>query len=162
MSLSVYDPVKNCFVLKPMTTITVNAFHPDYMKTHEPNFMKDFRTHEANRQAAATLSKHVEKVRLTKPSHGTLFGISDKVVDAHMMRPKQMMQRPKSTELEAIKKKILEPKEFHTFQKAGMPKTRSQMMTEVVAKKRKTDVNWGTVLPNSKNIPTTKSFKEKK
>jgi len=157
MSLSVYDPVKNCFVLKPMTTTTVNAFHPDYMKTHEPNFMKEFRTHEANRQAAATLSKHVEKVRKTKPSHGTLFGISDKVIDAHMMRPKQMMQRPKSAELEAIKKKILEPKEFHTYQKAGMPKkTHSQIMSEVVKNKRKTNKNWGTALPNSKNIPKIK------
>ena len=145
MSLSVYDPVKNCFVLKPMTTTTVNAFHPDYMKTHEPNLMKDFRTHEANRQAAATLSKHVEEVRKTKPSHGTLFGISDKVIEPHMMKPKEMM---------------LKPKEFHTYQKAGMPKTRSQIMSAIVAKKRKTNENYGTALRDSVNIPKTKAFKK--
>ena len=144
MTLSVYDPIKNCFVLKQMTPVTINAFHPDYMKTHEPNFMKDFRTHEANRQAAATLTKHVEKVRKSKPSHGTVFGISDKIV---VGQPKEMM---------------LKPREYHTFAKAGIPKTRSQMMSEIVAKKRKTNENYGTALANSKNIPTTKAFKEKK
>lgn len=54
----------------------INAFHPDYMKTHEPNFMQSFRTHEANRQAAATLAKHVAKKRETNPAYGYVHGIS--------------------------------------------------------------------------------------
>lgn len=91
----------------------INAFHPDYMKTHEPDFMKSLRTHEANRQAAQTLTNHVEKVRKTKPTHGTVFGIARK--------------------------------EFHIYQKAGMPKTRSQMMSEIVARKTKENKNYGTM-----------------
>lgn len=121
---------------------TINAFHPDYIKTHEPTFMKEFRTFEANRQAAAALSAHVEVKRKTKPSHGTLYGISDKVVDSHMMRPKEMM-----------KKSSIEPREFHTYQKAGMPRTRSELMSAIVARKREAKDNYGTALPNSKNIP---------
>ena len=54
----------------------INAFHPLYMKTHEPNFMQSFRTHEANRQAAATLAKHVSKKRKTDPAYGYVHGVS--------------------------------------------------------------------------------------
>jgi hypothetical protein len=122
--------------------MTIDAFHPDYMKTHEPNFMKDFRTHEANRQAAAAVSSYVTRQRKVKPSHGTVFGISEKVkavtAPAHMHRPKAVS---------------LERTEYHTYSKAGAPKTRSQIMTAVVAKKRQENKNWGTALPESKNIP---------
>ena len=72
--------------------MTINAFHPDFVKTHMPEFLKGFRTQEANRQSAAAVSSYVTKQRKVKPSHGTLFGISDKVVavttPAHMHRPK--------------------------------------------------------------------------
>jgi hypothetical protein len=37
--------------------------------------MKSFRTIEANRQAAETLTKHVAKKRKTDPLHGFLHGI---------------------------------------------------------------------------------------
>lgn len=123
----------------------INAFHPDYIKTHEPNFMKDFRTHEANRNAAAAVSNYVTKKRRTTPSHGTVFGISEKVkavtAPAHMHRPKAVN---------------LNPTEYHTYSKAGMPRTQSQIMAAVVAKKRATNKNWGTALPDSKNIPKIK------
>jgi hypothetical protein len=123
----------------------INAFHPDYMKTHMPDFMKDFRTHEANRNAAAAVSSYVTRQRKVKPSHGTVFGISEKVkavtAPAHMHRPKAV---------------DLNRTEYHTYSKAGMPKTRSQMMSEIVAKKRKTNSNYGTALPDSVNIPKIK------
>jgi hypothetical protein len=57
------------------TSSVINAFHPDYMKTYEPNFMKFFRTLEANAQdrresvieAKNTRSMTVfPKTRLTK------------------------------------------------------------------------------------------------
>jgi hypothetical protein len=70
MSLSTYDPVKGCFVLAPMTQQTINAFHPDYIKVYQPNLMKDFRTAEANRKAALTLSQHVTEQRKINPLHG--------------------------------------------------------------------------------------------
>jgi hypothetical protein len=123
----------------------INAFHPLFIKTHMPNFLKDFRTHEANRQAAAAVSSYVTKQRKVKPSHGTLFGISDKVTavttPAHMHRPKAVN---------------LDRTEYHTYAKAGMPKTRSQMMSDIVSKKRKTNSNYGTALPDSVNIPKVK------
>jgi hypothetical protein len=75
----------------------VNAFHPDYIKTHEPKLMKSFRTIEANRQAAETLTKHVAKKRKTDPLHGFLHGIQK--------------ARPS-----------IDVKPFHIYSKAGMPK----------------------------------------
>lgn len=105
----------------------INAFHPDYMKVHEPNFMKEFRTHEANRQAAATLSGYVEKTRKKKPSHGTLYGISNKVTPLHMSRPKEMMSHKKGREMTMIEITNdlidrLKRKDFHVYSKAGAPK----------------------------------------
>ena len=75
MSLSVWSNEKNCFVLAPMKKEVINAFHPDYVKTYMPDFMKEFRTQSATKQMAESVSKHVEKVRKTKPSHGKLLGM---------------------------------------------------------------------------------------
>ena len=122
----------------------INAFHPDYVKTYMPGFLTDIRVESRQTKAGQTLSKYVDKTRRTNPSHGTLFGISDKVtsvtVPTHMHRAK-------------IKVVSTSVTEFHIYQKAGMPKTKSQIMTEVVAKKRQTNKSWGTMLPDSKNIP---------
>ena len=54
----------------------INAFHPDYMKTHEPRFMDSFRTVEANRKAAETLAKHVAKKRKADPTYGYVHGVT--------------------------------------------------------------------------------------
>ena len=86
----------------------INAFHPDYVKTYHPNLMDDFRTLNKNKQRSDSLTNHVEKMRETVPSHGTVFGVSETSVS---ISPKQMMKRPK-----------LERTEFHIFNKAGMPK----------------------------------------
>lgn len=82
----------------------INAFHPDYVKTYHPNLMKQIKTDSMYKKKAGELTKHVDKVRETKPSHGTLFGISENSVS---VSPKEMM---------------LKPKEFHVYNKAGMPK----------------------------------------
>lgn len=114
---------------------TINAFHPDYIKTYHPEFLTDLRVESRMKTNGQNLSKHVDKKRQTTPSHGTVFGISAKVTS---VTPIGMLQI----------------KEFHIYQKAGMPKkTRSQLMTEIVAKKLQSDKNYGTVLRNSKNIP---------
>jgi hypothetical protein len=85
----------------------MNAFHPDYIKTYHADFMKSYRTHEANRQAAETLSGYVSHRRKSKPSYGTVYGISDKVTPqpaaSHLHRPRQDM---------------LKIKVFHTYAKA--------------------------------------------
>jgi len=123
----------------------INAFHPDYVKTYMPHFLTELRIDSRQTKNGQMMTQYVEKVRKTKPSHGTLFGISDKVtsatVPAHVHR---YLPRTVSTSVT----------EFHIYSKAGMPKkTQSQIMSEVVAKKRQENKNWGTALPSSKNIP---------
>lgn len=108
MSLSVYDPITNRFVLRPMLDKTINAFHPDYIKTYHPDLMKQIKSEAMYKKKGEELSKHVDKVRETKPSHGTVFGISENAVS---VEPKKMMKRPK-----------LERTEFHVYQKAKAKK----------------------------------------
>ena len=117
MSLSTYDPIKKCFVLKPMTTPIINAFHPDYMKTYEPDFMKSLRTVEANRQAADTLSKHVTEKRKTNPAHGFVHGIAK----VKKPRPIQTKAEQSKTMNEVRNELIdsLKPREFKMYSAAG-------------------------------------------
>lgn len=119
MSLSVYDPIKKCFVLKPMTTPTINAFHPDYMKTHEPDFMKSFRTVEANRSAAETLSKHVTEKRKTNPLHGFVHGIAK--ANAPLKNIINTKKEQSKTMAEVRNELIdnLKPREFKVYSAAG-------------------------------------------
>lgn len=110
-------------------TNQINAFHADYVKTYMPEFLTDLRTESRQTKAGQTLSRHVEKKRETVPSHGTIPGISKNPIPLHMNRPKEMM----------------------------VPKrTKSQIMSEFAAKKRAENPNWGTILPNSVNIPKTR------
>ena len=109
MSLTVYDQEKGCVVLNPAYfKPVINAFHPDYVKTYHPDLLKQIKSEAMYKKKGEELSKHVDKVRETKPSHGTVFGISENAVS---VEPKQMMKRPK-----------LERTEYHTYSKAGMPK----------------------------------------
>jgi hypothetical protein len=75
------------------------------MKTYEPDFMKDLRTHEANRQAAATLSNYVTKKRKKTPSHGTVFGI-----------------RRENKTMAEIHNEMIALKPFHIYNKARASK----------------------------------------
>ena len=92
MSLSVYDPEKGCFVLKQWNPEKINAFHKDFVKVHMPDFIDEIRTESRQTRAGQTLSNYVDKVRDTKPTHGTMFGISEKTVS---VVPKKMMKGPK-------------------------------------------------------------------
>jgi hypothetical protein len=95
-----------------MSTV-INAFHPDYMKTYHPDFTKEFRTVEAN-----------QKERLENPVKVKRKFVPKKKKVSYKI-PKQSKPqavKPKGTALEALKKRILEAKPYHTFSKAGMPK----------------------------------------
>ena len=113
----------------------MNAFDPLYVQTYMPEFLTSLRLESKQTKAGQTLSQHVETKRKTVPSHGTIHGISKNPLPIHQMRPKEMM-RP--------------------------PKTKSQIMSEVVAKKRETNMFYGTVLPESANIPDIKPKEAKK
>lgn len=93
----------------------INAFHPDYIKTHEPKFMDEFRTHEARRSAAETLTKHVEKKRKTNPLHGFVHGIQK------ARKPILTKVEQRKTMLE-IHNEMIKVKPFHVYSKAGKPK----------------------------------------
>lgn len=112
----------------------INAFHPDYVKTHMPEFLTGLRLESKQTKAGQTLSQHVETKRKTSPSHGTIHGISKNPLPLHQMRPKEMMVR----------------------------RTQSQIMAAVSIKKRAENTNWGTVLPSSKNIPKVRPEQIKK
>jgi hypothetical protein len=94
----------------------INAFHPDYMKTHEPDFMRDLRTNQANREQSAKQSKVIDRERAAGKSPGTILhmgsGITGTRIPAHVHRkpPRDLIS--------------LAVREFHTFAKAGMPKGR--------------------------------------
>lgn len=114
--------------------MTINAFHPAYVETYMPEFLTGLRLESKQTKAGQTLSQHVEKKRKTVPSHGTIHGISKNPLPIHQMRPKEMMVR----------------------------RTQSQIMAAVAIKKRAENINWGTMLPNSKNIPKTRPEQVKK
>ena len=57
----------------------INAFHPDYVKTYHPEFLEYFRLLTLQKRNGEARTKFVNKKRKTVPTHGTIFGISDKV-----------------------------------------------------------------------------------
>lgn len=121
----------------------MNAFDKDFMKTHMPDFMDAFRTADARRQAAETLSGYVTHKRKTKPSHGQLTGISKKQRETvpnqkfqdiaafpktresqlSLRRGAKMSVAEVAKELTAAQKAKLAPREFHMFSKAGTANT---------------------------------------
>ena len=51
----------------------MNAFHPDFIKTHYPNLMDG---HRATQRTSQSMTKVVAKARKTNPKHGTMLGIT--------------------------------------------------------------------------------------
>lgn len=103
MTLSIYDPTKGCNVLNPKEFV-VNAFHPDYIKTHEPELMKSFRTVQANQEERESKvpRKHVKtfKPKVRKPHINS--------------RTNQSMT------MEEVRQELLKPKEYRTYSRAGV------------------------------------------
>jgi hypothetical protein len=86
---------------------TINAFHPDYMKTYHPDFTREFRTIEANQieRAAKAPRRKTKKAR-----------VSVKI-------PKQEHIRSKSQQrmtMEEVKAEILKRTNFYTYSRAGV------------------------------------------
>ena len=79
-----------------MTKKIINAFHPDFVKTHMPEFLSQIRTNEARAKASHTLTTFVEKRRVEKPSHGSVYGISSKPISAF---PKKLVMHRKGREM---------------------------------------------------------------
>ena len=87
----------------------LNAFHPDFMKTYYPNFTKEFRNIAANQ--ADRLANPVKVKRRTV-----------RVKKNYKIPKKPITMAEVHNELAELKKKILAPREFYTYAKAGAPK----------------------------------------
>ncbi len=89
-----YDHERNCFVLvadKPKA----NAF--DWKNWECPvNGKINWRPQNIATQNSQSMTKFVDKQREVKPTHGTLFGMSEKVVSA--TPPKKMKRIPHEKE----------------------------------------------------------------
>jgi hypothetical protein len=111
--------------------MTINAFHPLFVQTHMPTFMTEFRTADARRQAAESLSGYVTHKRKTKPSHGQLVGISK--VQRETV-PNQNFQDisafPKTQKRESIKS-------LHAGKKMTMVEVRQELAAVKKAKETK-------------------------
>ena len=107
MSLSIYDPIKGCFVLKPEQPPIINAFHPDYVKTYMPEFLSSIRveaTQKANGVINGGKSKASREAKKGKTVNTINVDAKHPIRAAHLHRPN------------------LAPTDFHIYQKAGMPK----------------------------------------
>jgi hypothetical protein len=74
----------------------INAFSPDYVKTHMPEFLLTIRKES---EATANGVKFGSMARATRESDGS--------------KPRELSQFPKT------KRVCLEPKQFNTYSKAG-------------------------------------------
>lgn len=90
-------------------TAILNAFHPDFMKTYYPDFTKEFRTVEANRDER--LANHTKVKRKTV-----------RVKKNYKVPKKPITMAEVHNELAELKKKILAPRELYTYSKAGAPR----------------------------------------
>jgi hypothetical protein len=130
----------------------INVFHPDFVKTHMPQFLTAVKTEDRQAQAGATLSKHVTEKRKVTPSHGKIEGMSKvqretipnqkfqdisafpktRKVQKGWQRTKEreMTMEEVRQELTAAQRAKLAPREFHTFSKAGTANTTKKKATK--------------------------------
>jgi hypothetical protein len=103
VNLSIYDPIKGCFVLNPKEfNPVINAFHPDYVKTYMPELLSSIKL-EGTQKANGVINGGKSKATREAVNKGA-FTIS---------------QFPKT---KAKSRVNLEPTDFRVFSKAGAPK----------------------------------------
>jgi hypothetical protein len=93
-------------------TNVINAFHPDYVKTHMKEFTASIMVQNKHKLSSQHMTEYTEELRKTNPSLGTIHHM---VKPLHVMRAPEMM-RPKKTTKERVD---LAPKEFKVFSRAG-------------------------------------------
>ena len=104
-------------------TKLINAFHPDFVKTHMPEFLTAVKVAAKREEAGQTLSKFVTKKRESVPTHGFVHGIAKfpqtRETQLSLRRGADMPMEEIKKELTAAQKAKLAPKDFHMFSKAG-------------------------------------------
>ena len=120
MSLSIYDPIKNCFVLRPMTQPTINAFHPDYVKTYMPEFLSNIRI-ESTQYSNGVINGGKSKASREAKKGKTVNSINANQAAKESVQ--RVLEKAQSrAALEAKKKSMLDVKQYFTFARAGLPK----------------------------------------
>jgi hypothetical protein len=123
----------------------INAFHPDFVKTHMPQFMSDIKTNSRQAGAGATLSKHVTKKRETTPSHGTVYGMSKVTRESSNLTPNQLHEFPKTKKVQKGWQRTKEremtmeeiKEDLSAMQRAKMASKEFHTLTKPVASKEK-------------------------
>ena len=79
----------------------MNAFHPEFIKTFYPDLLEG---HKVTQRTSQSMTKVVARARKTKPSHGTMLGIT------------------KATPVS------LKPLPFMIYSRAGMPNAKKKQV----------------------------------
>lgn len=90
----------------------MNAFHPDFIKTHEPDLMKDFRTNDANREERESNKLRVSKKPLKMLTKTLRVRTKN---PTHILTKEQQDMSMDEVRLELALKKTT----FHTYSRAG-------------------------------------------
>jgi len=90
----------------------MNAFHPEFIKTHEPDLMKDFRTNDANRE-----ERESKKLRVSKKPLKMLT----KTMRVRTKNPLHILTKEQqSMSMDEVRLELaLKPKDFKYFSAAG-------------------------------------------
>jgi len=95
---------------------TINAFHPDYIKTYHPEFLTSIRT-ESTQHANGVINGGKSKAT-REAKQGKTVNTIDRFPKTQSVQ--RTLEKAKSkADMDALKKKLLAPTEFHTFSKAG-------------------------------------------
>jgi uncharacterized protein (DUF885 family) len=113
---------------------TINAFHPDFVKTHMKEFTASIKVQNKHQMSSQMMAQYTEELRKTNPNVGTIQGIS-KPLHVNRAPPRigprvkerNMTMKEVIDELDAMKKKKLSakqridlaPREFNIYSKAG-------------------------------------------
>lgn len=90
----------------------MNAFHPDFIKTHEPDLMKDFRTNDANREERESNKLRVSKKPLKMLTKTLRVRTKN---PTHILTKEQQDMSMDEVRLELALKKTT----FYTYSRAG-------------------------------------------
>ena len=93
----------------------INAFHPDYVKTHMSEFLTHVQQQNKYEKSSQHMASFVTNKRKTEPSHGTIHGIS-KPLHVNRASSYNSINRDGTTPKQRVE---LAPKEFKIFSRAG-------------------------------------------
>lgn len=99
---------------------TINAFHPDYIKTYHPELLTSIKL-ESTQHANGVIAGGKAKATREHKHGKTAFTINKFPKTQSVQRTLEKAQS--RADMEELKRKILAPTEFFTYSKAGTANT---------------------------------------